>query len=161
MAQSKLFTLLGLIQKARLPGSNLKKGFCKENELWIARANKLIYKIVKEEGEEGGDDNAEEDQFDIAGLCKLHKRNTKFVEKEVTAARLAVSAKLSKLKDDDNKEWVLRLKEQVRRLITMETLFLTLCPLVLIPQAGKDSELIASTLEELEELKECYSNLGL
>lgn len=100
MAQSKLFSLLGLLQKARLPGSNLKKGFCKENELWISRANKLIYKIVKEESTEGDDDeNVDEGQLDVAGLCKLHKRNTKFVEKEVTAVRIAVSAKLNEVKD--------------------------------------------------------------
>lgn len=56
---------------------------------------------------------------------------------------------------------MLRLKEQIRRLISIETLFLTLCPLVLIPEAGKDQNAIAGTLEELEELKECYSSLGL
>ena len=55
----------------------------------------------------------------------------------------------------------MKLKEQMGRLVAIETLFLTLCPLILIPQASKDQKVISETLEELEELKECYSNLGL
>lgn len=48
----------------------------------------------------------------------------------------------------------------MRRLVAIETLFLTLCPLILIPHASKDQP-TSETLAELEELKACYANLGL
>lgn len=55
----------------------------------------------------------------------------------------------------------MRLKQHSRRLVALEMLFLTLCPLVLIPEARKDKQVISETLEDLEELKECYGNLGM
>ena len=48
-AQFKLFGLLNQLQKTSLPGSSLRKGFCKDGELWCMRVNKLVNKVVAEQ----------------------------------------------------------------------------------------------------------------
>lgn len=65
---------------------------------------------------------------------------------------------LDEVKDN---ELVLKHKEQLRKLVAFETLFLNLCLLILIPQAGGDQKTVIETLEDIEELKECFQNLGL
>lgn len=138
---------------------------CKKGELWIARVNKLICKIVKEETGQtqakAGEDNDEEAEIDIGSLCGLVKKNSKYVKKEITDYRLKVDELIQQKEASSDKQAVMRLKEHSRRLIALEMLFLTLCPLVLIPEARKDKQAISETLEELEELKECYGNLGM
>lgn len=57
-AQSKLFGLVGSLSKVKLTAEG-RKGECKEGELWIARLNKLICKIIK--AEEQGSGNEDED----------------------------------------------------------------------------------------------------
>lgn len=52
-------------------------------------------------------------------------------------------------------------KEHLRKLIAFETLFLNLCLLILTPQTGGDQKTMIETLEDIEELKECFQNLGL
>lgn len=138
---------------------------CKKGELWIARVNKLICKIVKEEAgqneQKDGEDNEEEAEIDIGSLCGLVKKNSKYVQKEITDYRLKVEELIKQKDESSDKQLVMRLKQHSRRLIALEMLFLTLCPLVLIPEARKDKQVISETLEELEELKECYGNLGM
>lgn len=59
-AQFKLFALVGQLHKFKLPGSELRKGYCKPNELWIMRVAKLVQKIleafVEEHPSKDGDD---------------------------------------------------------------------------------------------------------
>ena len=72
VAQSKVFSTVSQLQKTRLPG--LKKGHCKEDELWILRVNKLVNRMVSENSEETS-------ALDKSSLLKLHKKSIKFVEK--------------------------------------------------------------------------------
>jgi len=51
-AQFKLFGLVSQLQKFNLPGSDLRKGYCKENETWIMRVTKLVSKILAAEVQE-------------------------------------------------------------------------------------------------------------
>lgn len=51
-AQFKLFALVGQLSKISLPGSGLRKGYCKANELWCMRVNKLANKVVADGGED-------------------------------------------------------------------------------------------------------------
>lgn len=77
-----------------------KKGICKKGELWIARVNKLICKIVKEEEEKDkkkeGDDDDNEAAIDVGNLCNLVKKNSKYVKKEITDYRLKVDELIQK-----------------------------------------------------------------
>jgi len=127
------------------------------------RVNKLVNKLVSEHIQDGGqgDDEEDEAQLDLGSLCKLHKRNLKYAEKEIQAVRIKVAEKVAAAESGDNKEYTLRLKDQSRKLIALETLFLNLCPLVLMPWAAKDQKAVTEALEDLEELKECWENLGL
>ena len=43
----------------------------------------------------------------------------------------------------------------------MESLFLNLCLITLVPQITGDKQVVIETLEDIEELKECYTNLGI
>ena len=58
-------------------------------------------------------------------------------------------------------ELIFKHKERLRKLIAFETLFLNLCLLILIPQASNDQKAAIDSLEDIEELKECFGNLGL
>ena len=69
------------------------------------RVNKLVNKIVSENSEE-----KEGDGLDAHGLCKIHKKNIKFVEKNVEAMRVEVEEKLKKVKESE-KEMTMKLKE--------------------------------------------------
>ena len=50
---------------------------------------------------------------------------------------------------------------QLRKLMSLENLMLTLCLVILVPEGKTDRTSFIETLEDLEELKECYQNLGL
>lgn len=78
-AQFKLFGLVNQLQKTSLAGSSLRKGFCKDGELWCMRVNKLVNKAVDEQSaNDDQGDQQEEEQLDSASLCKIHKKNTKY-----------------------------------------------------------------------------------
>jgi len=58
----------------------------------------------------------------------------------------------------DDKEKVLA-KKLLKKVTAFETMYLHLSMLVLLPgNAGDDLQAVTSTLEDLEELKECFSN---
>ena len=44
-AQFKLWGMVGALGKYKITG--LRKGYCKENELWVMRATKLVVKIME------------------------------------------------------------------------------------------------------------------
>jgi len=50
------------------------------------------------------------------------------------------------------------LKMQIRQLVSLECLFLNLSLVALIPQ---DKQSVIEVMEDIEELKECYNNLGI
>jgi hypothetical protein len=88
-----------------IAGSGLRKGYCKENELWCLRVNKLANKVVG--------DNATEDkdqELDVASLTKRHKKYLKFVEKNISQARAQVAEALTSLNEDKDKEMILKHK---------------------------------------------------
>ena len=45
-AQFKLFSMISQLHKFKIAGSPLRKGYCKEDELWIMRVTKLISKML-------------------------------------------------------------------------------------------------------------------
>jgi len=156
-AQFKLFGLVGQLQKVSLQGSGLRKGYCKENELWCMRVNKLANKVM-----EDADESDDQDQeLDIASLAKRHKKYLKFVDKNISQVRAQVAEELSSLSEDSDKEMIIKHKAQIRQLMAVETLFLNLTLLVLVPQAIDNQKLVIETLDDIEELKECYINLGI
>ena len=53
------------------------------------------------------------------------------------------------------------LKSHLRKLITLENLFLNLSLISLTPEGTQDRKVVVETLEDIEELKECFVNLGL
>jgi hypothetical protein len=157
-AQFKLFSMIGQLHKFKVPGSELRKGFCKENELWIMRVAKLVSKIVASHLEKA--DHAEvegEDKLDLGGVLKQFKSTTKFVTKNIVDARLKASELIG---EKDDKQYH-HLVTQVRQLISLENLFLNLALVSLIPQNATDTKSVVETLEDIEELKECFKNLGI
>ena len=156
-AQFKLFSLVSQLQKTSLPGSSLRKGFCKDGELWCMRVNKLVNKVVGEQPmSTEGDDKQEDDQLDLASLRKIHKKNTKYAQKHIAQVRCEVQAAINDLDETKDVELIFKHKEHLRKLIAFETLFLNLCLLILIPQTGDDQKTVIETLEDIEELKECF-----
>lgn len=99
--------------------------------------------------------------MDVASLAKRHKKYVKFVEKSISAARVQVAEALAGLNEDEDKEMAMKYKTQIRQLMAIETLFLNLTLLVLVPQAPGNGSIVIEILEDIEELKECYGNLGI
>lgn len=85
-AQFKLFTLISQLQKTTLP--DLKRGHCKENELWVMRVNKLTNKIMNDHMDETKEMDSE---FDVNSLVKRHKKYIKNVEKTISCSRSEVA----------------------------------------------------------------------
>jgi len=79
----------------------------------------------------------------------------------MSQTRAQVAEALSGLSEDKDKEMIIKHKAQLRQLTAIETLFLNLTLLVLVPQALSDQSTVVETLEDIEELKECFSNLGI
>lgn len=155
-AQFKLFSLISQLQKFQLPGSSLRKGYCKDHELWIMRVNKLANKIVSERNDETG-----EDELDPSSVLAVHKANVKYVQKNLSHTRAQLEEELSGLGGKDKTEHSLALKKQAGQLQSLESLILSLNLLALLPQGNTGEKGVIETLEDIEELKECFSNLGL
>jgi len=75
--------------------------------------------------------------------------------------RCEIQAAINDLDETKDVELMFKHKEHLRKLIAFETLFLNLCLLILTPQTGGDQKTMIETLEDIEELKECFQNLGL
>ena len=97
----------------------------------------------------------DEQELDPASLRKIHKKNIKYAEQAIMQARIDVQAAINKSRDSKDSEQLLRLKDQVRKLVAFEQLFLSLCLLIMIPSKG-DQKAVIETLEDIEELKECF-----
>jgi len=80
------------LQKTTLP--DLKRGHCKENELWVMRVNKLTNKIVNDHMDETTE---MESELDVKSLVKRHKKYIKNVEKTISNSRSEVSKAFFKL----------------------------------------------------------------
>jgi len=114
----------------------LRKGFCKDNELWCMRVNKLVNKVVSEHAHEI--EQQEDAELDVESLCKLHKKNLKYAEKNMSQVRTQVQATISSLGEGADRELLLKHKEHIRKLVALETLFLNVCLLILVPQGARD-----------------------
>lgn len=122
-ALSKFFVLLQHLVKFSAGG--MRRGFCKNGELWIMRMNKLLSKMLLTEAEDeqkDGDDDAEE--LDLASLCKQHKAALKFAEKEFQQLRMGFDERNAK---------------QSNQVLAIESLYLSLTTLVLVPGAKPDA----------------------
>ena len=72
--------------------------------------------------------------------------------------RIEVEDKISKLKESD-KEMMMKLKDTQRKLVAYEYLILNVNLLILVPDT--EQRIVMETLEDIEEMKECFNNLGL
>ena len=89
------------------------------------RVNKLVNKAMGEETEKAKDSIFQDEQeLDPASLRKIHKKNTKYAEQTIMQARCDVQAAISKLNETKDAEQILKLKEQIRKLIAFYCLFI-------------------------------------
>ena len=75
----------------------------------------------------------QESEFDVNSLVKRHKKYIKNVEKSISNSRNEVAKALAKLNQEKEPEVALRLKTQLKQLISIETLYLNLTLLILVP----------------------------
>lgn len=125
------------------------------------RVNKLVNQIVKDQAEQQEAEKEVVDEIDMASLCKQHKKSIKFAQTNMESVREEISQKIEKLDSVKDKEVLAKLTDQLRKLIAFESMFLNLNLLVLFPQKESEKKSLLNTLEDIEELKECFSNLGL
>ena len=123
------------------------------------RVNKLVNQIVKDQAEQ--QEKVDDKEIDMSSLCKQHKKSIKFAQTNMESVREELSQKIEKLDSVKDKEVLSKLTDQLRKLIAFESLFLNLNLLVLFPQNDTEKKQLLETLEDIEELKECFSNLGL
>jgi hypothetical protein len=128
--QPKFFQLLAHLSK--LKGKE-GRGFAKEGELWLMRINRLINKLLAAEETE-----AAEGELDLESLVKIHKTNLKYCEQ------------FADLKKNE------RTRVQA---IALESLYLSLCPFVLVP--GQKPQQVSDALEDIDELKSCIAGLDI
>ena len=128
--QPKFFQLLAHLSK--LKGKE-GRGFAKEGELWLMRINRLINKLLSAEETE-----AAEGELDLESLVKIHKTNLKYCEQ------------FADLKKNE------RTRVQA---VALETLYLSLCPFVLLP--GQKPQQVSDALEDIDELKSCIAGLDI
>lgn len=131
------------------------------------RVAKLVSKIIQSylaETQQDQKDNASDsdDQLDLSSMLKQYKSNIKFVQKEISEPRIKVSSLIEKASGADAKsESSIQHLVQLRKLVSLENLILNLCLVSLVPQGAQDQKLVVETLEDIEEVKACYQDLGL
>ena len=64
------------------------------------KINKLIRKIVMTQIDLSDEKPNEKDEIDLKSLCKIHKRNLKFVQQEISDNRIKVKDQILNVKDD-------------------------------------------------------------
>ena len=125
------------------------------------RVNKLVNQIVKDQAEQQDTQKEITEEIDMASLCKQHKKSIKFAQSNMESVREEISKKIEKLDSVKDKEMLAKLTDQLRKLIAFESMFLNINLLVLFPQKDSEKKQLLNTLEDIEELKECFQNLGL
>jgi hypothetical protein len=66
------------------------------------------------------------------------------------------------MNEDKDQEKIVKNRELIRKLVAFETLFLNVNMLILVPQnSGNDQRTLIETLEDIEELKSCFENIGI
>ena len=123
------------------------------------RVNKLVNKMVKEvSSDENGD--LKDEAMDPEAMCKMHKKNIKYAEKSMQDVREEIEAAISSWDDAKDKEKIIKAKAQLRKLQSFESLFLNINLLLLAPQnLSGDQKNLIDTLEDIEELKQCFENM--
>lgn len=140
MAQFKLFNFVQQLQKVKVDDN--KKGFANGTDLWSMKINVKIYKLAK-------------DNHEMEELAKNHKDYIKFIKDNISSER----TKVKEIVDSkSNEELKLKATAEFKKLIAIEQLFLSLTMLILLPG---DMQQISQSMEELEELKDCFVNLKL
>lgn len=98
--------------------------------------------------------------MDLESLCKMQKKNIKYAEKNMQAVREEIEQAISGWDDSKNKEQIIKAKTQLRKLASFESLLLNINLLILIPQnLETDQKNLIDTLEDIEELKQCFENM--
>lgn len=107
---------------------------------WLYSINAMANKAIKDEE-----------------LSKQHKKLLKWVKKNVSALRDEMSAKT-----EEEAEMKLKLEVALSRMISIEKLVLSLGLVMCIPTDKQDDEdPIEELSEEIEDLKQCFSNMHL
>lgn len=144
-AQYKLFSLVELLQKLKFgQGEKSKKGFVEDsNKLWLSVANAKVHSLIKEAQE-------------TATVAKQQKRILKFIKTDVTPLRVDLFTRMASEKSLEQK---LALETGAKRTLAVEKLILSLTLTMCIP--GVDVRDLTDTLEQVEDLMECFSALKL
>lgn len=67
------------------------------------RVNKLVNKMVKEETK-STEDEEQGETMDLESLCKMHKKNIKYAEKNMQAVREEIESAIESMDDSKQKE---------------------------------------------------------
>ena len=130
------------MQKLKIEGC--RKGFINKDEdrLWLLEVNLKVHKLVK------ADDSTSQ-------IAAHHRKVLKFVKKEVTAKRHELYAQLQGEKNEERK---IKLEIEAKRALAFEKMILSFALVLCLPD---EIEQITDTLNQIEELMQCFKNLHL
>lgn len=144
-AQFKLFNLVEMLQKIKLgSGPASKKGFVEgSDKLWLSVANAKIHNLIKESEE-------------MATIAKQQKGILKFVKTTVTPLRQQLTSQAA---EESVLEKKVKIEVDAKRALAIEKLILSLSLTMCLP--GVDMRDLTDTFEQIEDLMECFKQLGL
>lgn len=144
-AQFKLFSLVEMLQKIKFGASkDDKKGFVEgTDKLWLAVANAKIHSLIK-------------DSEETATIAKQQKRVLKYLKTEVTPLRVRLFAEGA---SQANLERKIKIETDAKKTLAVEKLILSLTLTMCVP--GVDMRDLTDTLEQIEDIMECFKQLGL
>ena len=125
-------------------GDNVKKGFVEGSEkLWLSVANAKIHNLIKGVDQQGS-------------IAKQQKRVLKFVKTQVTPQRIRL---FNDAKSEGALQARLERETQAKQALALEKLLLSLTLTMCVP--GADVRDLTDTLEQIEDLMECFRQLDL
>lgn len=113
-------------------------------KLWLHHVNSKVNSLLKKKEE-------------TSSLAHHHKKVLKFVTKKVTPKRIDLTEQVSAISDKSDKKFFV-LDVERKRALAFEILLLSLSLVLCIPD---DVDQITETLQQIEELQECFGNMRL
>ena len=137
--------MVEMLQKIRIgDDSSSKKGFVEgSNKLWLSVVNAKIHNLIKESEEQNT-------------IAKKQKAILKFVKKEITPLRESLVAQMI---TESVLERKLKLEVEAKRALAVEKFILSLTLTLCLP--GVDMRDLTETYEQIQDLMECFKQLGL
>lgn len=121
-----------------------KKSFVEgSDKLWLSVANAKIHNLIKENEE-------------TMTVSQQQKRVLKFVKTEVTPLRVKLFAKVA---TESILQTKIMLETQAKQTLALEKLLLSLTLTLCVP--GVDVRDLTETLEQIEDLMECFTQLKI